>query len=154
MSWEEIQKINKLAQEMRSKGLVSSNEEAAKQAGQIITKNSQTQEVKMESSNDYIFYRSLIEKNKEQMQKELDKFREALAVIARDLDAVKSELRSLKGNAPQEAKPVEETPKEDKPVGKIYRESPKQNTSSNNPRVGNTNSQDVCIEKMFYCGRK
>ncbi|MBW2978220.1 hypothetical protein KY331_05210 [Candidatus Woesearchaeota archaeon] len=174
ISIEDIQKINNMVQELLKKGVCSTREEAVKMAEKYLDKkvvSSRTDALGPEpkasqtpqnaASQDLETLRSVIERTKEYTQKDLQKFRAALEILARDIDNIKKEIRNLKvagenrsvANTELEGKNVKEATEEQE---KLEEETPKEEKKDKNfhPKQGRLNSEDVSVEKMFYYGKK
>lgn len=171
MDVERIQKINSLAVELMRKGLATDRENAVVQAEQIY-RNTDTQgyaslretlnEVRAEAapkkevesavdlSQDQI--KEILEKNTKFLVSTIKEFQEKMGNMEKELEAMKTKLRyqsiptakEIIVDAPQAARP--------KPVEQQPRGIPP--NSSQHPRSGSYNEQDVSIEKFFYMGSK
>jgi hypothetical protein len=168
MSIDNIQKINKLAQELLSHGIVSSRDEAVRRAEQILDKkltggqqDTTGQTIAADNTvalqNDPDYYKNIIERTRDQVQREMKNFSEMLTVMASEIDSIKDEIRNIKVNfRPQQAQQMntrEEVNKElkEETQTKVIEQK---KTNEPHPKRGNFNSGDVAIEKMFYFGNK
>jgi len=178
MSVEDIQKINKLAQELLDHGLVASRNDAVKRAEEMLNKklaeaqeDSQGQAVTSDGSikapDDPDYYRNIIERTRDQVQREMKGFSEMLTLLASEVDAIKDEIRNLKVNfkpQPQEnvkeevdnelKEEVSEEKEEQTQIVDKEESSKEEKSDEPHPKRGNFNSDDVAIEKMFYYGNK
>ena len=124
MSVEEIQKINKLAQELLDHGLVASRDDAVKRAEEMLNKklaeaqkDNQGQTVSsdgsIKASDDPDYYRNIIERTRDQVQREMKNFSEMLTLLASEVDSIKDEIKNLKINfRPKQEDVKEEIDKE------------------------------------------
>ena len=151
---EDIQKVNKLAQELLDQGIATARDEAVKKAQQFLNKEIvsgqnvtsdnkiQTGDVTVES------LKNIFERNKEITQRKFNDFRSAINALAEEINNIKEELSKARVEA-RTAKQAGLDPEQK--TGQI-KLKPKEKES--HPRRGNLKSEDVSIEKMFYCGNK
>jgi len=163
---EDIQKINNLVQELLKKGVCSTRDEAVKMAEKFLDKqviSSKTQVLGPEpqtnqvaqnsSSQDIETLRNMLERTKEYLQKDLQKFRAALEVLAKDMDNVKKEIRNLR--VAGENNSVKGTDLDGKNVKEAAEEQKKIETKNDfHPKQGRYKADDVSVEKVFYFGKK
>ena len=168
ISVEDVQKINNLVQELLKKGVCSTREEAVKMAEKYLdrrvissrndalgpeTRISQTPQ--NAPSDDIEALRNIIERTREYAQKDLQKFRAALEVLAKDIDNIKKDIRNLKtagesrsvSNSGLDGKSVKEASQQ-----KLEKKENKERAF--HPKQGRLNPEDVSVEKMFYYGNK
>jgi len=147
MNIEKAQKVNALAHELRKHNFASSSEDAIEQAEQIFNdkpiKTEEKEAVSMQSDQPDLMaekkFEMILEMNNKQHEQELALIRSALNQLSSELQSVRSELKRL-----SEANPV---PKE--------RQEPlKTEIKEKHPRQGDYTSDDVDIQKVFYCGNK
>lgn len=163
---EDIQKINNLVQELMKKGVCTSREEAVKMAERFLDKqviSSKTQALGPEpkinqnsqnlSSQDIESLRNMLERTKEYLQKDLEKFRAALAVLAKDMDNIKKDIRNLK--VAGENRSIRGTDLDGKSVKEAAETQKKIETKNDfHPKQGRYKADDVSVEKVFYFGKK
>lgn len=166
MSVEDINKINKLAQELLDHGLCASRDDAVKRAEEMLNKKladvqsnvpSVNSDGSIKAPDDPDYYRNIIERTRDQIQRDMKSFSEMLTLLASEVDSLKEEIKNLKINSkPIEQENVkEEVDKELKEEQtQIVDESKKESNDDPHPKRGNFNSDDVSIEKMFYYGNK
>lgn len=168
---EDIQKINKLAQEFLEQGIVSSREEAVKKAQEMLKSSdmpenpendkakesdkekTEREENKMENNQQFMALKGMIEQNKTYLKEQLDTFRSAINNIIAEFNKLEKEVESLRlsqGPSLNEIKKETESsePKEENT------EKKDDEKKESHPRVGSHNSEEVSIEKMFYMGKK
>ena len=103
----------------------------------------------------------LINKTRDQMSRQIDIFSEKMNEIIKEVNDIKDQLKSGTAKSAAEITPsekplkeaVQEETKQEEPEPKqeqqetLAKEEP-------HPKRGNTTSEDVSIEKMFYFGNK
>ena len=151
MSVEDIQKVNKLSQELLNQGMAGSREDAVKQAQQILNKEIvNKQEVKENGSivakDNLEYYKNIITRTKEYTLQQLNKFKKEIETLTTEVRKLKNEISCL-----NVVKPVERTEDDSKEPVQQKLKSKKKET---NQRTGNINPADVAVEKMFYYGNK
>ena len=168
ISIEHIQKINNLVQELLRRGICSTRDEAVKMAEKYLDKkiiSGKTEALGPEpnqasqntSSSDIDSLRNMIERAKEYTQKDLQKFRDALEVLAKEVDKLKKQVNDLK--IAGESKSVQNTELEGKSVKEAIEKQEKlpekkKKDKGFHPKQGRLKSEDVSVEKMFYYGNK
>lgn len=161
---EDIQKINKLAQELLDQGIATDRESAVKKAEEMLNKKIQNQqpvsenkvEANKEEHNGLEYYKNMISRTKEQMERQLSVFTQKMNEMIKEINEIKEQLntratsKTASDAGINSEKPlkeaVEEKPKQEKQE-KLEKDKP-------HPKRGNWQSEDVCIEKMFYFGNK
>lgn len=164
MSVEDVQKVNKLAQELLNHGIVASRDDAVRRAEEMLNKkiadvqrNDQSQTVTSDGSvkapGDPDYYRNIIERTRDQVQREMKSFTEMLTLLASEVDSIKEEIKNLKINFRPQENVKEEVDRElkEEQTKIVEKQEAKQEP---HPKRGNFNSSDVAIEKMFYYGNK
>ena len=150
---EDIQKVNKMAQELLNQGIASDREDAVKKAQEMLNKDiSQTPAISVSNkieapTNDIEYCKNMIQRTREQMAKQIDIFTEKMNEIIKEINYLKDQLS--RGNI----KPASES---NNPSNYEARQE-KQATLKKNephPKRGEFKSDDVSIEKIFYFGNK
>ncbi|MGV8150976.1 MAG: hypothetical protein ACP5NV_04575 [Candidatus Woesearchaeota archaeon] len=169
-SYEKMAKMNKLAKDLKQHGFAESSFEAIQQANQIYGDDDLSHDVKHgmitsphdrmtgeEKMNETEIDRKFI-KMQNDMKTLTDKMNEIIKAI-NDMDSRITQLSKRPVERVIERpveKPVEksaETHTEESPVQQTHHEE-KKTEEFTNQRVGNYQSQDVAIDKMFYFGKK
>lgn len=156
---EDIQRINKLAQELLDHGITSSREDAVKKAEEMLSKrliekdcsrvfsDKQVNQVIADKDKDTDYYKNMAERTKEFMEKELANYKSALNALASEVRSLREQVEKLSARktefAAAEAQPHP-------PVEKQVSLKPKES----HPKRGDYKSEDVSVEKMFYYGNK
>ena len=181
MSVEDIQKVNKFAQELLDQGIVESREEAVKKAQEMLNKEiaggdvqvketEEKQNIAASGSNEDNL-RNMIERTKTYMETQFNGYKNALIALEKEIRRLHQEVETLKSRpVPQPTKqqdPAEEPQKVEEsapqdPGTQTKSDSSqepqkvevKQESGESHPKVGKTNAEDVSIEKMFYFGNK
>jgi len=161
---EDIQKVNKLAQDLLDQGIIDSREDAVKKAQYILKKNIVDQKVSQQNSvemgeESLEQYKNIIMRTKEYALRQLSMFRNDIQSLAQEVNKIKDELEALKNM--RERKSAQEAGLNDIKTNEAADEKKEvqQNIETKkeekgNPRSGDFNSSDVSIEKIFYCGDK
>lgn len=152
MSVEDIQKVNKLSQELLDQGIADSREDAVKQAQQILNKEIVDKQEISEDGNivvkdDLEYYKNIITRTKEYTLQQLNKFKKEIETLTTEVHRLKAELSALK---PGEGKSVQEPVEQKKDVQNPLKTEKKEP----HPKQGRFTSADVAVEKMFYYGKK
>ena len=144
MSVDDIQKVNKLAQDLLNQGICSDRQEAVKKAEEMLNKNlAKNVEPSAVASSEDDNFKMLFDRFKDYTQKQMQVFRN-------DLQCLNDQIKSLKSQLHSRPKPVvKQAENSDNPQTTI-----KEDDDKPHPKRGNTKSEDVCIEKMFYYGNK
>ena len=172
---EDIQKVNKLAQELLDQGVTEDREDAVKRAQEMLNKNiepNQTQtndsERSLQKDNaklEVTKCMDLINKTRDQMSRQIDIFSQKMNEIIKEINDIRDQLKSGTSKTASETniepeKPLkeavaepEEEHKEAEPESKPEKQEKLQEKESH-PKRGNWKSDDVSIEKMFYFGNK
>ena len=153
---EDIQKVNKLAQELLNQGIATSRDEAVEKAQQFLNKEI-TSEQKVTSDNKIQTgnitvesLKNIFERHKEITQRKFNDFRSAINALAEEINNIKEQLSKARVEA-RTAKQAGLDPEQK--TGQI-KLKPEEKEKESHPRRGNWKSEDVSIEKMFYCGNK
>jgi len=158
-------KVNQLSQELLSKGIASSSEEASAMAEKFLQKEMVHADDKPSEKmdNDSNKYEILIERMKRQVNNEFCGMKDQMNSLLNQINVLRNELNCLKKSPKVEEKGeviekvVEEPVKQEKlGQGKLGQEKPntEDKKESENQRVGNLKPGDVKIESFFYCGDK
>lgn len=144
MDVEKLQRINALANELRKHNFAVSNDEAYKQAEQVYDQEAVQQivveEKPTEQQTDALATRRFemtLELHNKKYEQEFTTLRNAINLLAGQLDVLKTELAKLNEQKPKE-KQVEL----------------KTEVKEAHPRQGNFQPSDVDIQKMFYFGAR
>ncbi len=155
---EDIQKVNKLAQELLNQGVATTRDEAVEKAQQFLNKEITSESQKVTSENkvqaaDITLenLKNIFDRQKEMTQQKFNDFRSAINALAEEINNIKKELKS---RPMPEAKTAEQAGLEpEKKTGQVKLEKPKEEKESH-PKRGNWKSEDVAIDKIFYYGNK
>jgi len=155
---EDIQKVNKLAQELLDQGVATSRDEAVEKAQQFLNKEITTDKQKVTSDNKVQVadltlenLKNIFDRQKEMTQQRFNDFRSAINALADEISSIKKELKS---RPMPEAKTAEDAGLEpEKKTGQV-KLKPKQEEKESHPKRGNWKSEDVAIDKIFYFGNK
>jgi hypothetical protein len=151
---EDIQKVNKLAQELMQQGIVACREEAVKKAQQFLNKEIineqeitsanqvQTGDITIEN------LKNRFDRHKDIIQRQIVDMRSAINALADKIDNVKQSFVTRK-----EAVTIKQAGFEPDQKTKELKTEPKKPKESHSKR-GNWKSKDVAIENIFYCGNK
>ncbi|MBW2993195.1 hypothetical protein KY317_01320 [Candidatus Woesearchaeota archaeon] len=146
---ENIQKVNKLAQELMQQGIAVCREDAVKKAQQFLNKEI-INEQEITSANRVQAGDITIEKLKDRfdrhkdiIQRQITDMRSAINALADKIDNVKQSFVTRR-----EAVTIKQAGFEPEQKTKELK------TGESHPKKGNWKSQDVAIENIFYCGNK
>lgn len=152
MSIEDIQKINQMAQNLLDNNMVSSREEAVKEAQRLLNKDIvQGKKINEDGSaavkEDFEYYKNIITRTKEYTLQQLNAFKKEIGSMSAEIKKLKNEVSCLKV-----MKSVERTEKDDpkEPV----QQKLKSKKDEPNQRTGRISPNDVSVEKVFYFGKK
>jgi len=151
MSIEDIQKINQLAKNLLDKGMVSSREDAVKEAQRILNREIvNKQEVKGDGSvaagNNLEQFKNIITRTKEYTLQQLNAFKKEIENLTAEIHKLKNEMSVLK--VTRSAEKPDDNPKE--PVQQRLRTKEKET----NQRTGEISPEEVAVDKIFYYGNK
>ena len=184
---EDIQKVNKMAKELLQQGIAIDREDAVKKAQEMLNKNIENRKEgevlqsvdslgKVEVQKDDNYYKNLIEKTKEQMERQLSVFTEKMNEMIKEINDIKEQLKT-RGSAKSASemninaeKPIKEAteepasketspggseaaPTEDETAPKPEKQE-KLKKDEPHPKRGEFSSDDVAIDKVFYFGNK
>lgn len=169
MDVERIQKINALALDLMKRGLAADREEAVIQAERVYrSRDAQesysalretmagiqedTQKVRQGGSSETIALndntvKEILEKNTEFIVSKMKEFQDKIAAFEKEISQLKTQMTHHRPAMSQEMPASRPAPASSGMVGKDP-------SSSNHPRSGNYNANDVSIEKFFYMGSK
>ena len=150
MSIEDIQKVNKLVQDLLDQGMAGSREEAVKQAQQILNKDIvDKQEINTNGNviakDDMEYYKNIITRTKDYTLQQLNEFKRQIETLTSEVTKLKGEIESLKTT---EARCEEGTKKSPQKKLKM------QKKEETNQRTGKFSPGDVAVDKIFYYGNK
>ena len=156
MSVEDVQKVNRLAQELLDQNMASSREDAVKQAQQILNKKiADKQEIDKEGNavvkDDLDYYKNIITRTKEYTLQQLNVFKKEIETLTTEVNKLKAEIATM--NFSKE-KSAQESGLADKKVKKAKQQKLKDKKKETHPIQGNFGSGDVAIDKIFYFGKK
>lgn len=149
MSVEDIKRVNELAQELLNQGIASSREDAIKQAELMLNKKLAEPvngENRIVVKDDLEYYKNIIQRNKEYMERQLNNFRQEIDLLNKEINVLKEQLANL--TAKGESRTVQESDLSEKKVSEVA-EKPE-----SHPKKGKFKPEDVAIEKVFYYGNK
>ncbi len=153
---ENIQKVNKLAQELIEQGIAVCREDAVKKAQQFLNKeiiNEQeiTSANQVQTGNITIEnLKNRFDRHKEITQRQITDMRSAINALADKIDNVKQSFITRR-----EAVTIKEAGfKPDQKTKELKAEPRKEESKESHPKKGNWQSKDVAIENIFYCGNK
>jgi len=150
MDVEKLQRINALASELRKHNFALSSDEAYQQAEQVYEGGTGTQVLveqkpMITSQNQDALslrrFEMMLEQNNKRYEAEFATYRNAINMLANQLELLKAEL--VKSNVERNA----ERPKEKQAELKTE-------VKEAHPRQGNFQPSDVDMQKMFYFGAK
>ena len=148
MDVEKLQRINALASELRKHNFALSSDEAYQQAEQVYETGAVQQvvvEKPMQVQNSDALamrrFEMMLEQNNKKYEQEFATYRNAINMLASQLEVLKAEL------AKTERVAASEKPKEKQAELKTE-------VKESHPRQGNFQPSDVDIQKMFYFGAK
>jgi len=152
MSIEDVQKVNKMAQNLLDQRLVSSREDAVREAQRLLNKDIvDRKEVNEDGSvaakNDFEYYKNIITRTKDYTLQQLNVFKKEIETLTAEVHKLKAELSCLKV-----VKPVERT-EEDNPEEPVQQKL-KAKKKETNQITGNISPEDVAVDKIFYFGNK
>ena len=157
---EDVQKVNKLAQELLNQGIAATRDEAVQKAQEFLNKEI-TKEKTMPDTTSKVVpdsevnLKDLFERQKEMMQRQLNDFRSAINTLAKEIQDIKEQLSRAKVEA-RTAADAGLNPEQKTGQLKLEKEKPKQKEQKkeSHPKRGDWKSEDVAIEKIFYYGNK
>ena len=171
-SIEKMRRLNELTKELKQHGFAESSFEAIQQANQIYGDDDITSEVKhgiihnspqekIEKSGETTMDDSAMinmDKKLSKLNENVNTLTDKLNEIIKALNDMDSRINQLK-NRPERVvekvieKPIDHT-QEQPPHIEVHAETEAHDKEYTNQRVGNYQSQDVAIDKMFYYGKK
>ena len=164
---EDIQKINKLARELMNHGIATSLDDAVKQAREMLKNGQKTsilhksvdvdtgavkEEIKLPEKEE-MTWQEAMKTNNEYIIKELKDAENGLKMFQQQIITLKEEFEAYKKDMNRRISQVENRPAASAPI----QQGPapqQQSAPSSHAKTGNSNPDDVCIEKMFYFGNK
>jgi len=152
MSIEDVQKVNQMAQNLLDQGMVSSREEAVKEAQRLLNKDIvDGKEVNEDGSaavkEDMEYYKNIITRTKEYTLQQLNAFKKEIESMSAEIRKLKNEISCLKV-----VKSVERT-EEDDPKEPVQQKL-KSKKEGSNQRTGKISPEEVAVDKIFYFGKK
>jgi hypothetical protein len=152
MSVEDIQKINRLAQDLLDKNMADSREEAIKQAQHILNKTiSDKQEISNQGSavakDDFEYYKNMITRCKDYTIQQLNEFKKQIEELTAEVKKIKDEI-AVSGFS------KDYNNAEKKEIKQTKQKKLKDKKEEYNQRKGNFSSKNVSVEDIFYCGKK
>ena len=167
MSVEDVMKVNNLAQELLTQGVVASREEAIKKAQEMLNKEIAGNDIQIKETEDkqniavegesIEKLKNMIERTKEHTERQLAGYKNALIALEKEIRALQQVVSEIKARGAAStakqvpAEKVEQAaapPGPDEEPAKIEKQEP-------HPKVGNNqNNEDVSVEKIFYFGNK
>ncbi len=165
MDVDKLQKVQRLAQELIDHKIVGSMDDAVAQAENIINKKQEVQEIreevkkdaeKLEPEMDVSLEVKKLQAKISEQTKIINELRSQLDVMVSDIKSLRQEQSNLKETQQQQKPFLEKSP--DKPQTTLVKgeakEVEEEKSEEAHPKVGGFRSQDVSVEKMFYCGPK
>jgi hypothetical protein len=165
MDVDKLQKVQRLAQELIDHKIVESMDDAVAQAENIINKKQEVQEVrkevekdtqKLEPEMDVTLEVKKLQTKISEQAKLMGELRSQLDVMVSDIKSLREEQTNLKETQQTQKPFLEKSP--EKPQTTLVKEEAKEvkeeKSEEGHPKVGEFKSQDVSVEKMFYCGPK
>jgi len=167
--YEKMRRMNELAKDLKQHGFADSSFEAIKQAGQIYGDEEMTHDVKhgiIQSKHDKIageekMSETDFDKRFKKLQDNVDTLTTKMNEMIQALNDMDSRIAQLSKKqreerfAPREEKPVDAPAQKTQEEPVHQHEAPKTESGEYaNQRVGNYQSQDVNIDKIFYYGKK
>ena len=167
MSVEDIEQVNKLAQNLLDQGLANSRDDAVLQAEKILNKKL-AKPIDNQGSvivkEDIERYKNIIERNKEYIEKHLKMFKEHIELLSKEIVNLKDEVAGLKAKGISKStegsrlsvKNVEEDSSEQasEEPKETHKKVVEKEKKESHPKRGDFNSDDVAIDKIFYYGNK
>lgn len=154
---EDVQKVNKLAQELLNQGIAASRDEAVQKAQEFLNKTITKERAaaqdtsKVIQETDMEILRNMIERQREMTQRQLNDFKSAINALAEEIQKIKEQLKTKKETVTAKESGLDPEHK----TGQIELERPKQEKKSEpHPKRGEWKSEDVAVEKIFYYGKK
>jgi hypothetical protein len=169
MDIERIQKINNLALDLMQQGLAKDREDAISQAEKVFNERdsedyNQIRETMQEIKNENVPKENkselsqekvseILERNSNFLVKKIKEFQEKVDNLEREIVMLKGQILNCKTQTRQ---PVVSEVTNSQEQNQQQTRSPQQvqAETSNHPRSGNYNENDVSIEKFFYMGNK
>ena len=151
MSIEDIQKINQMAKNLLDNGMVSSREEAVREAQRILNKEIvNKQETKEDGSisagNNMDHFKNIITRIKEYTLQQLNNFKKDIENLTAEIHKLKNEISILK--VTRSAEKQDDEPKEP------AQQRLKTKKTETNQRTGKISPEEVAVDKIFYYGNK
>jgi polyhydroxyalkanoate synthesis regulator phasin len=154
---EDVQKVNKLAQELLNQGIASSRDEAVQKAQQFLnreiakekTSTQTTSQTMQETSLESL--RNMLERQRDMTQRQLQDFRSAINALAEEISNIKEQMSRAK----VEARTASDAGLEpEQKTGQLKLKPKEAKKKEPHPKRGDWKSEDVAIEKIFYYGKK
>ncbi len=164
MSVEDIQDVNKLAQELLDHGLEASREDAVKKAEEMLNKKLvEAKQSVVTEQDDMSRIKNIAERTKDHLDRQIGNFKQEIMRLDGEINALKEQIKELRRptgefKASQETgltdEKVSEAAKEPVEPVKVEEEEKTEEKKESHPKRGNYTSKDVSMEKVFYCGKK
>ena len=156
MSVEDIQKVNKLAQDLLDQNMASSREDAVKQAQQILNKNIVERQKIDESGSiivneDFDYLKNLVIRSKEYTLQQLNEFKKQIETLTAEVNRLKAEIAA---SGSSKVKSAQESGLADQKTKQAAQQKLKDKKEEYNQRKGKFNPDDVAVDKIFYYGNK
>ncbi|MBU0615106.1 MAG: hypothetical protein KJ601_03355 [Nanoarchaeota archaeon] len=142
-------RINELAKDLLTRGMAASSEEAYKMAEGIMQKQvlpNRPESVVVEKSEDK--YRMLIERVSNRVDDELDKMKQQMLIMIKEIEKNTAVIAELKN------RPVQTVHQAPARKPDVQTEIKAEKKEENHPRQGAFKPGDVDVNKIFYCGNK
>lgn len=167
--FEKMRKMNDLAKDLKQHGFAESSFEAIQQASQIYGEDELTHEVKhglINSPHEKIAGEEKmseidIERKFKKMQDSVDALTSKMNEMIQAINDMDSRITQLSKRPVVQERPIERPQEKTAPAQPTTHQPAEQGRGSQadsgeyaNQRVGNFQSQDVAIDKMFYYGKK
>ncbi len=166
MSVEDIQKVNKLAQDLLNQNICSDRQEAVQKAEQMLNKSIVSSQSSNHSSEELDKYKNMIQRQRDYFERQFNQFKLDIQSLAEEIRLIKSKVNASRvinsPTQPSQFTSSQPAPSQNSEAPKTSEESiaPVPQATLNtkpeepHPRVGRNNPSDVSIEKMFYYGNK
>jgi polyhydroxyalkanoate synthesis regulator phasin len=153
---EDVQKVNKLAQDLLSQGIATTRDEAVQKAQQFLNREitqektpTRTSQALPEMNVDIL--KNMLERQRDMTQRQLQDFRSAINSLAEEISRIKEQLSRAKVEA-RTASDAGLSPEQK--TGQLKLERKEEKKKEPHPKRGDWKSDDVAIEKIFYFGNK
>jgi hypothetical protein len=154
---EDVQKVNKLAQELLNQGIASTRDEAVQKAQQFLNKEITQERTPAHKTSQALpevnldILKNMLERQRDMTQRQLQDFRSAINSLAEEISRIKEQLSRAKVEA-RTASDAGLSPEQK--TGQLKLEKKEEKKKEPHPKRGDWKSEDVAIEKIFYFGNK